>query len=95
MGWGELSNGALLSAAEAAGFAVMVTADRNIRHQQNLSARTIGILVLPTQNMAALLAELAELKAGILKAGTERAGARACHELILPRPPLLRRPPPQ
>ena len=90
MGWSELSNGVLLAAAEAAGFAVMVTADKNIRHQQNLAGRTIGILVLPTQNMAVLRAGLAELKTSI-----ERAGIGAYHGLILPRPPLLRRLPPQ
>jgi len=31
----QLENGALLDAAEAAGFEVVVTSDQNIRHQQN------------------------------------------------------------
>lgn len=34
LGWDTLKNGELLSAAEAAGFEVLVTTDRNIRHQQ-------------------------------------------------------------
>jgi hypothetical protein len=34
-GWDRLSNGDLLDAAEAAGFEVLVTADKNIRYQQN------------------------------------------------------------
>jgi hypothetical protein len=39
MGWNLLENGDLLNASEAAGFEVMVTCDRNLRYQQNLSAR--------------------------------------------------------
>ena len=45
-GWGELENGELLKAAEAAGFEVFVTADRNIGYQQNLTTRNIAIVVL-------------------------------------------------
>jgi hypothetical protein len=35
-GWNELENGALLDAAEAAGFDVLVTTDKNLSYQQNL-----------------------------------------------------------
>jgi len=35
----------LLTAAEAAGFDVFVTTDKNMRYQQNLSARSIAIVV--------------------------------------------------
>src|SRR5580658_6943435 len=45
-GWGELENGALLDAAEKAGFEVFVTADKNLSYQQNLSGRKIAIVVL-------------------------------------------------
>jgi hypothetical protein len=45
-GWERLANGALLDAAEAAGFELFVTADKNIRYQQNLSGRKIAIVVL-------------------------------------------------
>ena len=38
-GLAGLKNGLLLDAAEAAGFDVLVTVDRNIPEQQNLSAR--------------------------------------------------------
>jgi hypothetical protein len=43
-----LKNGELISAAEAAGFEVLLTTDKNLRYQQNLSARTIAIVVLST-----------------------------------------------
>ena len=45
-GWQRLVNGALLDAAEAAGFEVLVTADKNIRYQQKLIGRNIAIVVL-------------------------------------------------
>ena len=44
-GWAELVNGELLSRAEAAGFEVLVTTDKNIGYQQNLSCRKIAIVV--------------------------------------------------
>jgi hypothetical protein len=45
-GWDTLQNGELLKAAEAAGFNVLVTPDKNIRYQQNLTVRTIALVVL-------------------------------------------------
>ena len=45
-GWDTFRNGELLDAAEAAGFNVLLTTDKNIRYQQNLSGRTIAIVVL-------------------------------------------------
>jgi hypothetical protein len=41
-----LENGALLTAADAASFDLLVTTDRRIRYQQNLSGRKIAIIVL-------------------------------------------------
>lgn len=48
LGWSNLSNGALLKAAEEAGLTVLITTDKNLRYQQNLKERRIAILVLPT-----------------------------------------------
>ena len=45
-GWDRLSNGALLSAAEEAGFELLLTTDRRIRYQQNLRERRIALVVL-------------------------------------------------
>jgi hypothetical protein len=45
-GWDELENGQLLSAAQAAGFEVLVTTDKNLSYQQNLAGRQIAIVVL-------------------------------------------------
>jgi predicted GNAT superfamily acetyltransferase len=45
-GWDRLINGDLLNAAETAGFEVFLTADKNLRYQQNLAARKIAIVVI-------------------------------------------------
>ena len=45
-GWDVLRNGELLDAAEAAGFDILLTTDKNIRYQQNLTGRKIAIVVL-------------------------------------------------
>ena len=47
-GWSSLQNGELITAAEAAGFAVFVTTDRNLKYQQNLAARRMAVVVLLT-----------------------------------------------
>src|ERR1017187_10234296 len=45
-GWDRLVNGDLLNVAEAAGFGVFPTADKNLRYQQNLTGRKIAIVVI-------------------------------------------------
>ena len=46
-GWANLSSGDLIQVA-ASEFELLVTTDQNLRYQQNLTGRQIGILVLPT-----------------------------------------------
>lgn len=46
LGWDTLANGELLKVAEEAGFELLLTTDKNIRYQQNLTGRKIAILVL-------------------------------------------------
>lgn len=55
-GLAGLKNGRLLDAPEAAGFAVLITADQRIVYQQDLGKRRISILVLrgPTNRRADL-----------------------------------------
>jgi hypothetical protein len=47
-GWDTLTNGDLLAEAERAGFEVLLTADKNMRYQQNLTGRRIPLVVLST-----------------------------------------------
>ncbi len=42
----QLENSELLTAAEAAGFDVLVTSDQNIRFQENLTGRKLAVVVL-------------------------------------------------
>ena len=47
--WDKLTNGDLLTAAEEAGFDLLLTTDKNMRYQQNLAGRKIAIVVLGQQ----------------------------------------------
>ena len=45
-GWSTLQNGELITAAEAEGFEIFVTTDKNLKYQQNLKARSLSIVIL-------------------------------------------------
>ena len=45
-GWSDKDNGELLDLAEREGYEVLVTTDQNLRHQQNLAGRQLGVVVL-------------------------------------------------
>src|SRR5690348_5326685 len=62
-GWDTLSNGELLDAAEAAGFDVLVTTDRNLRYQQNLADRKIANVVLDKARWRLIRRRLPEIAA--------------------------------
>ena len=49
MGWDTLRNGALLAAA-ATSFDLMLTVDQNIKHQQNVAALPLSVIVLVAQS---------------------------------------------
>jgi hypothetical protein len=70
MGWAQLSNGALLRAAEAQ-FDALITTDRSLRYQQSIAGLRLAILVLPTTNWpnihvheAAVVTAIDALRAG-------------------------------
>jgi predicted nuclease of predicted toxin-antitoxin system len=48
--WADALNGELIALAEQNGFEVLITADANIKHQQNLANRNIAIIVLRALN---------------------------------------------
>jgi hypothetical protein len=64
MGWSGLGNGALLAAAEGA-FDVLVTTDKNLRYQQDLTGRSLAILVLPTTSWPTIRTHAAKVVASI------------------------------
>lgn len=84
--WTSLSNGALLRQA-AATFDVVMTADRNIEFQQNLTTLPVAIVVLVTDSN--LLESLEPLIPEILEFAqdfdSEDSRARGCLETLLGR----------
>jgi hypothetical protein len=64
-GWSGLKNGALLNAAEEAGFDLFITADQEMSYQQNLSGLKMALLVLSTNNWSLIKAHVAEIMAAI------------------------------
>lgn len=60
-GWSGLKNGALLTAAEDAGFDLFITADQELSYQQNLSGRRIAVLVLSTNNWSVIREQFEEI----------------------------------
>ncbi len=46
--------GILIAAAEDAGFEILLTTDKNIRHQQNLKGRKISFVVIGSQQWPTL-----------------------------------------
>ena len=64
-GWATFTNGDLLRVAEEAGFDVLVTADKNIRYQQNLEGRKIAVVVLAQLRWRLVRRMLAEIAAAV------------------------------
>jgi hypothetical protein len=57
MGWAGKKNGELLQLMAGQSFAVLLTVDQSVRHQQNLQAAGVGVVVLvaPSNRLADLL----------------------------------------
>lgn len=63
-GWASLQNGALLKAMSETGIEFLVTADKNMKYQQNYKALNIKLIVLNTPNLLyeTLLPFIAKIK---------------------------------
>ena len=70
-GWDTLRNGDLLDAADAAGFDVFVTTDRNLRHQPSLSGRKVAIVVLGSGRWRLIRKKLRDIAAAAPGSFTE------------------------
>ena len=78
-----------MNAAEAGGFEVLLTADKRIRYQQNLRDRRIALVVLSLNSLTVLLQHF-----GLVQGAVDRAAVGTYEEVDIPRPALVRRPPP-
>ena len=54
LGWQGLENGALLNAAEQAGFDLLLTCDQNVRYQQNFTGRKLALVILSSNHWPTL-----------------------------------------
>ena len=63
-----LKNGALLLAAEARGFDLFVTGDQNLSYQQNLSKRSLSVVLLTAIEWPLMLPYVADIQAEIDRA---------------------------
>jgi hypothetical protein len=64
-GWDRLSNGDLLTAAEDAGYDVLVTTDKNIRYQQNLEGGRIALVVLGSPQWPVVKLQVGKIAAAL------------------------------
>src|SRR5439155_4659682 len=67
MGWSGKKNGELLQLMTGQGFEVLLTVDQSIRHQQNLQAAGVAVLVLvaPSNRLADLLPRMPAAQAAL------------------------------
>ncbi len=61
-GWEELRNGDLLQIAERDGYQVIITGDQNLRYQQNIDRRSLGILVLTSNRWPRIQTKTEEIR---------------------------------
>lgn len=64
-GWSTLSNGELLSAAEEAGFAVLLTTDTHLPDQQNIRGRKIAVVILSKNRWVLIKLQLTQIAAAV------------------------------
>ena len=89
MGWHQIGNGELLTIAEAAGFEIVITADQNIRYQQNLSGRRLSLVVVSTNHWPTLRGSI-----GLILETLGLVTSGSYYEVAVEQPPRRRRPPP-
>ena len=68
-GWDRKRNGEMLDLAEQGGDEALVTTDRNLRHQQNLRSRRIGIVVLVNARWPEVAAHTAKIAEALKTTG--------------------------
>ena len=64
MGWSGIKNGDLLKAAEQH-FTIFITADQQLRYQQNLTGNPLAIIVLPTNQVPLVINLLPRIREAI------------------------------
>ncbi|MBI3758689.1 MAG: hypothetical protein HY269_02925 [Deltaproteobacteria bacterium] len=65
LGWQGLENGALLDAAEAAGFDLLLTCDQNVPYQQSLASRKLAVVILSSNHWPTLRRVAAQIATAV------------------------------
>jgi hypothetical protein len=65
IGWHEMENGELIRRAEDAGYDVLLSTDKNIRYQQNLTGRKIALVILGNQQWPLVQLHLDKIAAAV------------------------------
>ncbi len=98
--WKGLRNGELLTRLEAAGYAVLVTNDKNMAFQQSLRNRSLAVVALPSNRRNTILGRVEDIADSIRRAVPgchvvmDRNGTRALRRydghawIVDPLPPL-------
>lgn len=64
LGWSGIQNGDLLKLIDGS-FDVFITADKNLRYQQNLGGRKVAIIELPFARFESLLPLVTKIQAAV------------------------------
>ena len=65
LGWQGLDNGALLDAAEQAGFDLLLTCDQNVPYQQNFTGRELSLVILSSNHWPTLRPRAAKIATAV------------------------------
>jgi hypothetical protein len=68
LGWSQLKNGELIKAAEGGQYEILITTDKKLKYQQNLSDRQITIIVLSTTSWPRISKRVPEIQIAIADA---------------------------
>lgn len=64
--WSMVTNGDLLKLAENDGYDVFVTTDQNLRYQQNLTGRKLGLVVLMSTSWPRIQKQIPDITSAIV-----------------------------
>ena len=85
MGLSGVSNGKLLAAAEAAKFDVLLTGDKGMAYQNNLTGRHIAVVALSAVSWNVLKGRIAEVQRAVDRAVPGSFVAVECGAFLRPR----------
>ena len=65
LGWDRLPDGQMMTLAEEGGYELLITCDKRLRYQQNLTGRNLSVLVLMYNNWRLIRARVDAINAAV------------------------------